>query len=163
MPKRIGLRPLSEPRVGAGPLCLNFVEAGGCYATGAKCLLGLDGAYARNKDGECRLHGNFDVWLMETNDLLITDLGFPSEEPKQCLALGVTETLAREIARKKAYQLKTWILTSERRCSSCGKGYWVSAHNRSSRLPEAGGRYLCPNCIGKKNVDKLGVQPCWCG
>jgi hypothetical protein len=147
-------------------LCRNFVEGGGCYATGEKCLLGLSGASARNKDGACELHGNFDVWLTEKNELLITDLGFPSEEPKQCLALGVNETLAREIAANKAHQLQTSMLTSERRCSKCQRSYWVSEHSRSTGLLEIGAGYFCPDCIDKESASvegKVGVQRYWCG
>ena len=145
-------------------MCRNFVEGGICYATGANCLLGLGGASARNNDGACELHGNFDVWLTEKDELLITDLGFPSEEPKQCLALGVNETLAREIAANKAHQLQTSILTSERKCSNCQSSYWVSEHGRSPGLSEIGIGHFCPDCIGKKNLEeKPGVQRYWCG
>jgi hypothetical protein len=147
-------------------VCLNFVEGGGCYATGGRCLLGPSGASARNKDAICDLHGNFDVWLTEADDLLITDLGFPSEEPKQCLALGVNEALAREVAAKKAHELGTSIHTSEHRCSRCQKSYWVSEHTRSSGLLETSSTYFCPDCIRNKSISvesKLGVQQYWCG
>jgi len=128
--------------------------------------LGLSGASARNKDGMCVLHGSFDVWLTEKNSLLITDLGFPSDDPKKCLALGVNEALAREIAKKEALQLKTSILTSERRCSNCQRSYWVSEHDRSPGLFEIGAGNLCRDCINRKSVEveeRHGVQRYWCG
>jgi len=148
-------------------LCLNFVEGDGCYATGGKCLLGLNGASAKNRDGGCELHGKFDVWLTHKNDLLITDTGFPSDEPKQCFALGVHLTLARQIAANKMRQLRTSVITTERRCFKCQERYWVSEHRRPAGLLEIGIGYLCPDCIGEsKSVDveqRLGVLQYWCG
>lgn len=154
-------------RRGTGALCLNFVEGGGCHATGGKCLLGPNSASAKNRDGGCELHGTFDVWLTHKNDLLITDMGFPSEEPKQCFALGVHLTLARKIAASKMRQLRTSVITSEHRCFKCHERYWVSEHRRLTGLLEIGIGYLCPDCIGEsKSVDveeRLGVLRYWCG
>ena len=148
-------------------MCLNFVKGGSCYATGGQCLLGLNGALAKNHDGECELQGMFDVWLTHKNDILLTDMGFPSEEPKQCLAFGVQLTLAKKIAENKIRQLRTSIITSEHRCFKCQKRYWVSEHRRPAGLLEIGIGYLCPDCIGEsKSVDveeRLGVLRYWCG
>lgn len=148
-------------------MCLNYVQGGGCYATGERCLLGLSGASARNYDGECELHGKFDVWVTQENDLLVTDLGFPSEEPKQCLALGVNESLARRIAVGKAKQFGRSVLTSERRCVKCGRRYWVIDHKPASGLLRVGQGYFCPSCIPENSVEalekELGVLRYWCG
>jgi len=129
--------------------------------------LGLNGALAKNHDGVCELHGRFDVWLTHKNDILITDMGFPSEEPKQCLALGVHLTLAKKIAENKMRKLRTSVITSERRCFKCQKRYWLSEHRRPAGLLEVGIGYLCPDCIGEnQSVDveeRLGVLRYWCG
>ena len=79
-------------------LCLNFVLGGNCHATGGKCTLGATGASVKNETLECELHGKYDVWVLQDDKLLVTDLGFPSEEPKQCLALGINQRLAARIA-----------------------------------------------------------------
>lgn len=148
-------------------MCLNFVQGGGCYATGGRCLLGLQGASAKNHDGGCELHGKFDVWLNQQNGLLITDLGFPSEEPKQCLALGINENLARKIAEDRARQLGSSVVTTERRCFKCEKNYWISEHADLSGFQEIGRGCLCPRCINAKGdqglEEKLGVLRYWCG
>jgi hypothetical protein len=142
-------------------VCLNFVEGGRCYATGTECLLGMNGASAKNRDAVCVLHGEFDVWLTEKNQLLVTDLGFPSEEPKQCLALGVNEALARKIASEKANELMSSILTTERTCLKCGRQYWISGH----KLTASGKSRLCPNCISdtKSLAERQNVLGYWCG
>lgn len=148
-------------------LCLNFVEGGECHLIDGKCLLGDRGATAKNSDGECEFHGKFDVWLTEHNYLLITDMGFPSDEPKQCLALGVKESLARTIAMEKSKKLVTKVMTSERRCSRCEALYWTSQHKRSSGLVETGYNNFCPECINlvtdQERERKLGAQRYWCG
>lgn len=133
--------------------------------TGGECLLGLNGASAHNQNSDCALHGKFDVWLTEKNQLLITDMGFPSEEPKQCLALGVNEDIARKLARNKATELRTSILTTESKCLKCGRQYWVNEHKLHSGLLETGKNRLCPDCIGeiKGLEEKLGVLGYWCG
>lgn len=148
-------------------MCLNFVEGGGCHVLDGKCLLAERGATVRNSDGECELHGRFDVWLTEHNDLLITDMGFPSDEPKQCLALGVNESLARSIAMDKSKKLVTRVVTSERRCIRCGAFYWISQHKVSSGLAETGHSNFCPECIDRvtdqERERRLGAQRYWCG
>ncbi len=147
-------------------MCLNFVQGGGCNATGGKCLLGLRGASARNEDGECEFQGRFDVWVTQTNELLITDMGFPSEEPKQCLAFGINETLARKIAEDRVQDFQTSVATTERRCLKCEKLYWVSEHEPVSGLREVGQGYLCAHCMFEGNGDvkrRLGVLRYWCG
>jgi hypothetical protein len=146
-------------------MCLNFVEGGDCHLTGGKCLLGLSGASAENRNSDCELHGNFDVWVTQKNQLLITDLGFPSEEPKQCLALGINETLARKIAADKVDELRTCILTTERRCLKCRRQFWVTQHASKRGLLETGKGYFCPDCIdeGRSLEERLSVLRYWCG
>ena len=85
-------------------MCMNFVEGGMCHITGEKCLLGPRGVTAKNSGGECEMHGRFDVWLTEENNLFISDMGTPAEEPKRCFALGVNVRLALDIATAKAKQ-----------------------------------------------------------
>jgi hypothetical protein len=142
-------------------VCFNFVEGGRCYATGTECLLGTRGVSANNRDAVCALHGRFDVWLTEKDQLLVTDLGFPAEEPKQCLALSVNEALARKIACDKASELGSSILTTERTCLKCGSQYWISGH----KLPATGKSRLCPNCIANVTAlqEKPNVLDSWCG
>lgn len=149
-------------------VCLNFVQGGGCHATGEKCLLGLGGACANNDDRECELQGRFDVWLTQKNELLITDLGFPAEEPKQCLALAVSERLANTIAGRRPKQWHSPIITSQRICSNCRTPYWTSDHESALGLQQAGQNYLCPNCIGDAASEvglekRLGSLRYWCG
>ena len=148
-------------------MCLNFVQGGGCYATGEECLLGLRGTSASNEASDCELHGRFDVWVTQNNELLVTDMGFPAEEPKQCLALGINETLARKIAEDRAKQSQSQITTTQRRCFNCRMPYWISEHEYSSGLRKIGQGYLCPNCIndgGKADLEKkLGILRYWCG
>lgn len=148
-------------------LCLNFVQGGGCYATGDKCVLGEKGASAKNVDRECPLHGKFDVWVMKDNRLLISDLGPPSEEPKQCLPLGVRQDLAKQIAGEKSRELGAMVLTTERRCLGCGRLFWYSDHENSPRQAETGRGYFCSDCLGHETEEaiatKLGNLGYWCG
>jgi len=129
--------------------------------------LGGRGADAKNADRECEFHGEFDVWLTEQNDLLITDMGFPSDEPKRCLALGVRENIARTIAMGESKKLGSKVMTSKRRCIRCGTLYWTSHHNRSSGLLETGLNNFCPECTSHlTDLDRerrLGVERYWCG
>jgi DNA-directed RNA polymerase subunit RPC12/RpoP len=164
MPKIIGHRTTGKAR-GKEALCLNFVEGGDCHLTSGKCLLGLGGALAENRKGECEFHGNFDVWVTQKNQLLITDMGFPSEEPKQCLALGINENLARKIALDKVDKLGTCTLTTERRCLKCGKQFWITQHTSKPGLLETGKGYFCPDCFGEdeSKEERLGVLRYWCG
>jgi hypothetical protein len=147
-------------------MCLNYVQGGKCYATRQDCLLGQNGASAPNDSGKCSLHGKFDVWVTHDDRLLISDLGFPSEEPKQSLALGITEDLAAEIARKRSRELGTRIVTTERMCLGCSKGYWYSGHENSKGV-EIGRGYLCPDCLRNETeqgfATKLGSLGYWCG
>ena len=148
-------------------MCLNFVQGGDCYATGAKCLLGLEGTSAKNTDHECLLHGKYDVWVMQDNGLLISDLGFPSEEPKQCLALGINEKLAKQIAAERSRKLGTTVLTTERKCLGCGRPFWYSDHENSPWNAETGKGYFCPDCLSHETEQsmtrKLGKLGYWCG
>jgi ribosomal protein S27AE len=148
-------------------LCLNFVEGGGCYATGKKCLLGLEGRLARNSDTRCELQGNYDVWLTQSNDLLVSDIGFPSGEPKQCLALEVNRELAMQISERKRRELGTKLLTTQRRCLRCARTFWMSEHREPDGLIASGQSYLCPLCIRERTSDllanKLDMQRYWCG
>lgn len=148
-------------------MCLNYVQGGKCYATGGECLLGLSGQSAKNTDMQCGLHGNFDVWVTQNDDLLISDMQFPSSEPKQCLALGVSLRLARKVARERAQKPGARILTTKRRCYRCGKSFWISQHRNSSGLFQSARGYLCPICIhgkiGGSIAKRLGVLRDWCG
>jgi hypothetical protein len=146
---------------------MNYVEGGGCYATGKQCLLGLIGSTVGNYDGKCALHGEFDVWVMQDDDLLVSDIGSPSDEPKQCLALGVKRTLAEEIAYRRSVQLGTRVLTTQRICLACGGRFWVTEHKESSGFAERGHGHLCPRCVGISLdglvAEKLGILRYWCG
>ena len=148
-------------------MCLNFVQGGRCSVNGSSCLLGPNGASARNEEGLCELHGRFDVWLTQENNLLISDLGFPSDDPKQCLALGINRNIAEEIAQRKVSELGTKILTTKHECIRCSKPFWTSEHDQASPLAKSGQSYLCSECINKKNdegiVKKMGVLQYWCG
>jgi hypothetical protein len=146
---------------------MNFIEGGFCHVTGEKCSLGPRGATAKNADRECELHGNFDVWLTQKNDLLITDMGFPAEEPKQCFALGINQQLARSIAMEKAKKMETSILTTQRKCIKCGTQYWMTQYRDSPGLLETGHANFCPDCraskIDEETERRLGTQRYWCG
>ena len=148
-------------------MCMNFVQGGRCYATRGRCLLGSRGSFASNTDRECELHGKFDVWAMQDNTLLISDMGFPSGEPKQCLALGVSQDLAKGIAEEHSRQFRTDVVTTQRRCFQCAKLFWISEHCDSSNLASIERGYLCPLCIRQEvsnfTSTKLGLLRYWCG
>jgi DNA-directed RNA polymerase subunit RPC12/RpoP len=148
-------------------LCLNFVEGGNCSATGGRCILGSRGALAKNDAVECDLQGKFDVWLMEDNKLLVTDLGIPSDEPKQCLALGINVRLATHIAQEKSRQLGSDVLTTQRKCFQCGVEFWMSEHAAFTDAIQTGKAYFCPSCIRQETEEnvarKLGNLGYWCG
>jgi hypothetical protein len=148
-------------------MCLNYVEGGRCSINGDPCPLGSKGASARNEDGLCEMQGKFDVWLTNDDSLLISDLGFPADEPKQCLALGINRTLAQQVAEKKATELGTKILTTKHECIRCEKSFWTTEHDQASGLTKTGQSYLCPECVGMKNDEaiekRLGVLNYWCG
>lgn len=146
---------------------MNYVEGGKCYAMGKDCLLGQRGSSASNYDGKCALHGTFDVWVTQEDDLLVSDIGSPSDEPKMCLALGINRSLAEEIGRNRSAQLGTRVLTTQRRCLACERSFWITEHKNSEDLTNKGRSHLCPSCIGK-GVDglmqeKLGSLRYWCG
>jgi hypothetical protein len=148
-------------------LCLNFVQGGRCHVTGGECHLGMRGDSVRNMDGECKLHGKFDIWVTQENDILITDMGIPSAEPKQCLALGINQVVAKRIAIQEARKLGTNILTTRRKCFRCARPFWVSDHDDSGGLAVVGQSHFCPFCIrGKIDHDmerRLGALQYWCG
>lgn len=133
--------------------------------TTERCLLGQRGKTAKNAERECELHGNFDVWIMEDGRVFVTDLGFPSEEPKQCLALAINGEVALRLAREKSKQTRSPLQTSQRRCFSCGRSFWVSEHDDT--VGGTGKSYFCPTCITGENEEsmakKLGIQQYWCG
>jgi len=147
-------------------LCLNFIDDKKCHINGRSCILGPRGATARNEDRQCQLHGDFDVWITQ-GTLLITDLGFPPEEPVQSIALGVNETVAMQVVEEKSMQLGIPLTTSKRRCMQCGKLYWVSRHTRTYGLARRGYVTFCPDCLGRLDrstvESKLGENRYWCG
>jgi hypothetical protein len=146
---------------------MNYIEGGGCHVTGKSCILGVGGRSANNKDSGCPLHGQFDVWILQNDDLLVSDIGFPSEEPKQCLALGITKALADQIARRKSIQVGTRVLTTQRTCLVCTKPFWMIEHATYSVMAQEGRSKLCPDCV-EKRVD-IPIQNMleslrhWCG
>ena len=151
-----------EPRA----LCLNFIENGKCHINGGKCILGARGAAARNEDHECKMHGEFDVWILGER-LLVTDLGYPPEEPAKDLALGVNESVAMAVTLKESKRAGLPVTTSKRKCIQCGTLYWMSGHVRVSGMIQNGYTNFCPKCFG--HVDSVGVekrladQRYWCG
>ena len=148
-------------------LCLNYVQGGTCYATGGKCILGAEGALVKNNALACELQGKFDVWVMQDDRLLVSDLGIPSDEPKQCLALGINQKLATQIANEKSKRFGTSVVTTQRKCFCCGVPYWMSEHDSSAGNAETGRGYFCPSCIDRQTEEsvakKLGILGYWCG
>jgi ribosomal protein S27AE len=147
-------------------LCLNFVADGTCHVDGRRCILGARGATARNEDHECELHGDFDVWVVGRN-LLVTDLGFPAEEPVKCLALRINETVAMSVASEISKRDALPLTTSKRTCERCGAPYWMSQHVRKSSLNQNAPARFCPKCLDGVDHfeidDRLGEQRGWCG
>lgn len=147
-------------------MCLNFIEDGRCHVNGRRCILGTHGATARNEDHECELHGGFDVWVAQGN-LLVTDLGFPPEEPVLSVVLGVNEAVAMQVASEKSKQMGIPLVTSKRKCIQCGDFYWVSQHVRTLGLTQRGYVTFCPSCLGGLNPgdveSKLRENRHWCG
>ena len=128
-------------------------------------MLGPRGAAAKNEDGECELHGRFDVWLLNQS-ILVTDLGSPAEEPVRDLALGINEGIAMSIALEKSKEASRPVTTSKRTCIQCGSLYWMSQHLRVSGFAQVGHANLCPKCIPTDDVDtarNLGERRQWCG
>jgi hypothetical protein len=147
-------------------LCLNFMEDGKCHVNGRSCILGPRGAVARNQDHECELHGGFDVWVTN-GSILVTDLGFPPDEPVQSIALGVNETVAIQTASEKSNQMGIPLTTSKRICIECGALYWVSQHVRTLGLSRRGYVTFCPDCLGWLDQPDVGSRLSearhWCG
>ena len=147
-------------------MCLNFIENAKCHINGRKCILGARGAVARNEDHECELHGEFDVWVI-AGRLLVTDLGFPPEEPAKGVALGVSEGVAMAVALEESKRAAVPVTTSKRKCVQCGGLYWISEHVRASGMIQNGYTNFCPKCFA--HVDSLGIkkklaeQRYWCG
>lgn len=135
--------------------------------TGRECYLGEQGASAKNEDSECSLHGRFDVWVMQDDKLLISDLGLPSEEPKQCLALGINQESAKQVVEEKSKQPGTMVVTTERKCFGCGRVFWFSEHETSKAQTGTGRGYFCPDCLGheteKSIATEFGNLAYWCG
>ncbi len=148
-------------------MCLNFIQGGNCYATGGKCILGPKGASVKSESLVCELHGSYDVWIMQDDNVLVTDLGFPSDEPRRCLALGINHELAARIAGEQSRKTGSMIVTTQRRCLRCGSLFWISEHRVSSGTLETAKGYFCPNCALHETqesvVRELGVLGCWCG
>jgi hypothetical protein len=147
-------------------LCLNFIEGGRCHIDGRPCVLGARGAEARNENRECTLHGEFDVWLLESG-LLVTDLGFPPEEPVRSVALGVNESVAMCTALDLSKQIGMPLATSKRTCIQCGGPYWTSQHARAPGMTRNEYTALCPTCLDRCDQPglgkRLGEQRTWCG
>jgi len=147
-------------------MCLNFIEEGYCHVTGGKCILGSRGATARNEQRQCELHGGFDVWLTQ-GKLLMTDLGFPPDEPVQSIGLGVSEAVASRLAAERSKHLGVPIITSQRRCIECGCLYWVSNHAHTSGLTRREYVIFCPTCLdkdGRHEIERRLVENRhWCG
>jgi hypothetical protein len=142
-------------------VCMNFVEGGICHATRQKCILGP--IYQSNQ--LCHLQGRFDVWITHDDNVLLSDIGPPSPEPKRSVALGVKKELAISIARTTAREMNCGIFTSRQICHQCGRSYWISEHE-SEPAPMLGRRHFCPQCIlkvdQKSSVTKGGLNY-WCG
>jgi hypothetical protein len=152
---------------GFAALCMNYVEGGRCHLLAKACLLGAKGASAKNQDGECPIHGQIDVWVMQNDDLLISDIGSPSEEPKQSVALGINQPLAESIAHSRSAQTGAKVLTTQRRCLACANLFWMSEHSRREAMAQEGVGNICPTCTEKRSgaplpghLDRLRH---WCG
>ena len=137
-----------------------------CHLNGSKCILGARGAFVKNEDRECAFHGDFDVWVT-TKSLLVTDLGFPSEEPIRCIALRVNESVATELASEKSKQMRLPLETSKLKCAQCGALYWSSQHVRAPGLIQNVYANFCPECFSHTDPSemerRLERQRRWCG
>jgi hypothetical protein len=142
-------------------LCMNYIEGGTCHVTGRECLLGS--SYDVNR--ECAIRGTFDVWVTCHDEVLISDIGSPSPEPKRSVALGVDKRVADEIAIFTARKNSLEIITSQQRCRQCGRRYWLTEHE-SSTVTRLGRRSFCSKCIerfDRSSVGKFDVPDYWCG
>jgi hypothetical protein len=139
---------------------MNYVEGGLCHATRQRCLLGTTSLTM----AECALRGAFDVWIMQNDDILLSDIGPPSPEPKRSVALGVRRPLAGRLALEAARTMGTRIITTQVRCRRCGGYYWISDHDDSMNASSAGRRYFCSHCIGVVyEMSGSMVGEYWCG
>ena len=143
---------------GALMVCMNFVEGGICHATGQRCLLGA--VYQPNQ--LCDLQGSFDVWITQDDNILLSDMGPPSPEPKRSVALGVEKELAIRIAQKTAGKMLCKIFTSQQICHQCGRSYWISQHELEGS-PRLGRRHFCPKCIPTTDEKTAKILNFWCG
>lgn len=146
-------------------MCLNFVDNGTCSVTGKECILGAHGADSKNEAHECGLQGDYDVWVMH-DGVLVTDLGIPSKEPVQCLALGVNEQVAVAVASARSKLTAKPLQTSKRKCVRCGTLYWVSEHKRAHGLVTYGYGTFCPRCFGPEHLEigkSCSEVHYWCG
>lgn len=142
-------------------MCMNFVEGGICHATRQKCILGP----VHQPNQLCHLQGCFDVWITQDDNILLSDMGPPSPEPKRSMALGVEKELAISIAQAAAREMACRIFTSKQICHQCGRSYWISEHE-SEGTPRLGRRHFCPKCIltvdQKTSATKAELNY-WCG
>jgi len=83
-------------------MCRNYKD-GLCIANNKKCLLGEEGAEA--EQGDCELHGKYDVWQLR-DKILVSDKGIAPEESKGALGLGIDFLIADELAYRKSKKLK---------------------------------------------------------
>ena len=126
-----------------------------CHVTDGGCLLGA----SYDPKHACALQGNFDVWVTIDDNVLISDIGSPSPEPKRSVALGVEKGVALEVAALTARKLSGEIITSEQKCRECGGLYWITEHEYAKvRL---GRRYFCPTCL--RGISEIDVLDYWCG
>ena len=135
------------------------MEGALCRVTGKDCLLGT----SYDTKHACELNGNFDVWVTIDDDVLISDIGSPSPEPKRSVVLGVNQDVALEVAELTARTMSSAIITSQQKCRKCGCSYWIAEHE-CTKL-RVGRRYFCPDCIrgfeGKSDV--FDFVDYWCG
>ena len=138
--------------------CGNRGSYGVCHVTHQTCSLsGNLTAY------ECGLRGAFDVWIRLDNAILLSDIGPPSPEAKQLVALGVTKELAGKLALETARSTKSRIVTTQLTCRHCGGHYWITDHD-SMDTPKTGRRTLCPHCV--KSIGMVTgpiADAYWCG
>jgi hypothetical protein len=142
-------------------MCLNFVQGGTCHVTGRECLLRSYDSLSR-----CELQGDFDVWITQEDDILLSDMGPPSGEPKRAIALGVKGELAQEIAMKTAKETGGRLRTTQHKCGSCGGTYWITDHDDVSGVAKIGRGYFCPFCIeevDEREARSFGAPDSWCG
>jgi hypothetical protein len=111
------------------------------------CVLGSRGDKARNQDRECVRHGTFDVWRTSEGRVLISDLGGPYDNVKDCYALGISLEEATRIARTQAQFSHAKIVTTERKCTRCGTRFWPRARLLDSKMRGRAANYFCESCL----------------